>query len=172
MIAQQSVVKIQRRGTTKAPRLFVWIIIFLSATVLSAFAKKKPSLSLVDRQSEAQMVTIPLPVGGVFVPVKKDSVGHGDAVATHDNAGKGSVLTYSVTTKHDELVSFYEEEMMRLGWNKLAQSSHDEEILIFESPSKIAIIEMRPETPKKGWKRSKKIIVKLHELTKEKEAGF
>lgn len=172
MILQHCVQQLQKRGTdSKGPRFFVFIIsIVLASGVSPIFAKKKSKISIDNRsiaarQAEAQMVDMPLPVGGILMSVVTKN---GDA--THDNAmGNGSILAYRVTATRDALVRFYENEMMRLGWNKLAQSSGDEELLIFESPLKMAIIQMRPEKPKKGWKRNKKIILTLHETSKENQ---
>jgi hypothetical protein len=170
MISQLSVQKLQKRGTDlKVPRFFVFIsLVFFISVFFPIVAKKQPKLSIADRQSEAQMADMPLPVGGVLVP----SVTKIDDVANSNATYKGSILTYRVTTTRELLIQFYEEEMIRLGWNKLAQSSGDEEILIFETPSKVAIIQMRPEKQKKGWKRNKKIILTLHELPKENGSDF
>ena len=170
MISQLSVQKLQKRGTDlTVPRFFMFISLVFFTTVFSSIvAKKQPKLSLADRQSEAKMADIPLPVGGVLVPavVKIDDVANSNATR------KGSILTYRITTTRESLVQFYEEEMMRLGWNKLAQSSGDEELLVFESPLKVAVIQMRPEKPKKGWKRNKKILLTLHETSKENGTEF
>jgi hypothetical protein len=165
MISQLGVQKLQKRGTDqKVPRFFVFIsLLFFNTIFFPLVAKKQPKLSLADRQSEAQMADMPLPVGGALVP----AVTKIDDVAPSNATCRGSILTYRVTTTRESLVQFYEEEMMRFGWNKLAQSSGDEEILIFESPSKVAIIQMRPEKSKKGWKRNKKILLTLHETSKE-----
>jgi len=186
MILHHDMQQIQKRGTDqKVPRFFVLIILFAFASVVVPLCAKKKSnvlnssnRSIVVRQTEAQMVDMPLPVGGVLVPsVNKESTGTlahqtGTVLIPEETLGKGSVLTYRVVTTRESLVSFYEDEMMRLGWNKLAQSSGDEEILIFESPLKVAIIQMRPEKPKKGWKRNKKIILTLHQTAKETGTEF
>jgi hypothetical protein len=193
MISQQGVQQIQKRGTdSKVPRFFVVIFfIVFSGVVSPVFAKKKSKAlksnrSIIVRQAEAQMADMPLPVGGVLIPVitKTGDVVRNNAVRfnavgsdnTHESAVSGGracsdtiILTYRITATRESLIRFYEEEMMRLGWNKLVQSSGDEELLVFESPLQVAIIQMRPEKPKKGWKRNKKIILTLHETAKENE---
>jgi hypothetical protein len=194
MISQLSVQKLQKRGTdSKVPRFFVQVFIVFMVGMLPACSKKQSKTSmnyssmdhrsmgrsstvqplLTARQREAHMVDIPLPVGGVLLP---ELSAMADAISSHAVGSKyaperalstRSILTYRVATTREALVRFYEDEMMRLGWNKLAQSSGDEELLVFESPLNMAIIQMRPEKPKKGWKRNKKLILTLHETSKE-----
>lgn len=194
MMVHQGAQKLQKRGTdSKIPRFFVFLLIGSCVCVFSGCSKKQsqvpmahrlaagPSVehcsvdhrsvdhrSMVNRtttdhvlsvrQREASMADIPLPVGGVLVPT---------VTSQQNSSSRSSILTYCVTTKHESLVRFYEQEMMRLGWNKRAQSSGEEELLVFESPLKMAIIQMRPEKPHKGWKLNKKIILTLHETSKE-----
>lgn len=166
MISQHSVQKIQKRGTGfKVPRFFVVLVLVVSCASFSLYAKKKKisHRTMADRQAEAHLVDMPFPVGGVLLPAhNKDK----------SEPNSSAILTYCVSTTREALIRFYEKEMIRLGWNKLAQSSGDEELLIFETPSKIAIIQMRPKKIKKGWKQNKKIILTLHETSKEDTISF
>jgi len=183
MISHQDMQQVQKRGTgSKVPRFFVLMVMIFIAGILPACSKKKSEdlinrhapqvCSLATRQSEARMIDIPLPVGGEFVS-ECSSLANEARSRTEDSKlsresvlNKWSALTYRVSLTRETLIRFYESEMMRLGWNKLAQSSGEEEMLVFENPLKVSIIHLSRDKQKKGRKYTTKIVLKLYEMVK------
>jgi hypothetical protein len=126
-------------------------------------SKKKKSVvpkTVADREREAVFCDIPLPVGGVLQV---------DAPDVADGLCKGQTLTYLVEESREEITEFYERGMMQLGWHNIAHSRGSEDALVYETPTKIALVVLRPFKPKKGWS-SPKILVTLHEVSKKQEA--
>lgn len=158
-------IKIEKSGIAQAVPLFVCCGLILLVTPLWAVKKQAQAVSalakLSDREREAACGDLPLPVGGVLQPAVSSDT---------DEKNSGCSLTYRVKISREEATSFYEQGMMQLGWHKIAHKRGAEDVLVYETPRKIALVGLRPEKAKKGWKRNKRLILTLQELPKEQEA--
>ena len=54
-------------------------------------------------------------------------------------------IEYEFSGKNEIVQGFYTEQMVRLGWNKISEIITNQQILIFEKPDMVCIIEIRPK---------------------------
>lgn len=57
----------------------------------------------------------------------------------------GTYFSYTVPVDRNDAVTFYEQEMERLGWRLFSRFDHDEILLNFEKPTKVCSISLRPQ---------------------------
>ena len=111
--------------------LFLLPICFAGCKKQAKRTQVKSVNSLNVQEHEARLFDIP-------VPVCAESL-----LQEQDYNPKNFVLVYKVDSSVDELVGFYEKQMERLGWKKLAKSNQQEANLLFEKPSKICLVSIR-----------------------------
>jgi len=93
-----------------------------------------PDFSFI-REQEARLMDIPLPLDAEPLPVY--FLENKDVVSTTSLAYKSMVL-------REDLLTFYQEEMERCGWQKKAESDLLEVFLYFEKPERFCSISLRP----------------------------
>lgn len=155
--------------TTSGKRLAVplFFCFFFSCFLVEAKDAKTMRIknkSIEEREREASFSDMPLPVGGV---VQKAVAGGKNESETDGNKS----ITYLVASSYEKLAQFYERGMVQLGWHRISHNHGSEDVAVYETPTKIALVIMRPYKPKKGW-RSSKYFISLYEMNKEQEAIF
>lgn len=86
-------------------------------------------------QQEAKFFDVP-----VLINAKPESVNNLNEFASSEV----TQLVYTVRVSYADAISFYEQEMERSGWNMFSSIVSHETLLIFEKPSKICSISIRP----------------------------
>lgn len=150
MLAEKTLQRLKKRGTVMVPRFFVYLLVS-SIVFLPACTKRRVPLSVADKRREALMHGMPLPVGGTLLPLA------GRVSTPH---AEQSIVRYKVPSSRETVQRFYDKEMMRLGWHKKAQSSQGQDIMVFESPTHIALVQIAPE-------KKNHVMLTLHRLVKE-----
>ncbi|MCX5922278.1 MAG: hypothetical protein NTX86_03045 [Candidatus Dependentiae bacterium] len=75
------------------------------------------------------------------------------------------MLTYTVFLSRNDIMLFYDREMERLGWQKLAFVNDEEALLLFSKPTKVCSISLRSNSDER-----KGIIMVI--ITGKKEIGY
>jgi len=118
-------------------------VLFLCLIFISSCVKvtKRTNNTLKAHENEARLIDVPIPIDSTFVA---------------DKAKKGSIdskccmLFYSTKKSLQEVKVFYEKEMERFGWRVSAECSDRESTLLFEKPSKVCVVSVRPGDGKAG----------------------
>lgn len=85
------------------------------------------------RRLEARAIDLAIPLGAVPLEQYIDCTEEGDFC-----------LAYTSDMMLPALNDFFHKEMERLGWQKKAQYDQYEQLLVYEKPTKIVIISLRP----------------------------
>lgn len=83
---------------------------------------------------EARLSDISIPIGVTLqgVPLQEDVRG-------------ALVVSYMTGLSHQVVSDFYQQDMERLGWRRVARFVIEDELLmIYEKPHKVAVVSMRP----------------------------
>ncbi|MEX0940033.1 MAG: hypothetical protein WDZ41_01605 [Candidatus Babeliales bacterium] len=111
--------------------MFIFLIILSSCVPQNNIFLKKED---IWSECEARIYDIPILIDAMPEKIEeKDS---------------GVFISYKATLSLQDIVHFYEDEMERLGWQLFASFEQFEQLLIFEKPSKIAAISIRPDKNK------------------------
>lgn len=92
------------------------------------------------RQQEARLIDIP-------IPIHADSLGFHEQQLTDGNSDS-LILAYRVHLKQQDILSFFEIEMERFGWNMIANVQDVESLLVFVKPTKVCTVSLRNNHPK------------------------
>ena len=99
------------------------------------FAKKiHKNFSPIDeiKRQEAKLTDIPIPVASK--PIKEYCSSENGTI----------ILGYHSSVSIEDLISFYQHEMERFGWEYGAQLKGNEVLLNFEKPNRVCSISIRP----------------------------
>ncbi len=103
---------------------------------LSKKISDKDSISIdINRQQEAKLTDIPIPLTTKFIP------GYGIS-------GETLSLGYTTDLTSQQIEQFYLDEMEKSGWQLRAQCTGYEQLLHFETPDRICSISIRPNIEK------------------------
>ena len=103
-------------------------------------AQHAQSLALLH-EWEATLLDIPFPLGAL--PIAQEYA--------KSQAAKGQhFLAYTTVLSESDLIAFYEQEMERLGWQKMVVLSDFETMLIFSKPDRICSISLRAASGDEG----------------------
>lgn len=89
---------------------------------------------------ETTLLDIPFPLGAMPV----------DPEHTQTGVSGQQFLAYTVSLSESDLVKFYEQEMERLGWQKMTVLRDFETMLIFAKPDRICSISLRAAPDDEG----------------------
>lgn len=116
----------------KKSRAFSFSVAHSEPQVLSE-AQRAQSLALL-RDWEATLLDIPFPLGAM--PVTQEYAKNSETKGQH-------FLAYTTLLAESNLIAFYEQEMERLGWQKMVVLPDFETMLIFSKPDRICSISLR-----------------------------
>jgi len=109
----------------------------LSSVRRTIIANDQSAADTTVRRLEARSVDLAIPLGATPLEQYIDCTEDGDFC-----------LAYASDMSLSELGDFFQKEMERLGWQKKAQYKQCEQLLIYEKPTKIVIISLRPSIKK------------------------
>ncbi len=116
----------------KKSRSFSFSVAHSEPQVLSE-NQRAQSLALL-RDWEATLLDIPFPLGAM--PVAQEYAKNSETKGQH-------FLAYTTILSESDLIAFYEQEMERLGWQKMVVLPDFETMLIFSKPDRICSISLR-----------------------------
>ncbi len=116
----------------KKSKSFSFSVVHSEPHVLSETQRAQSLAVLHDW--EATILDIPFPLGAM--PVTQEYAKNSAAKGQH-------FLAYTTTLSESDLIVFYEQEMERLGWQKMVVLPDFETMLIFSKPDRMCSISLR-----------------------------
>lgn len=123
--------------------------------------QRAQSLALL-REWETTLLDIPFPLGAL--PLSREHI--------QESGSSGqNFLAYTVALSAPDLTTFYEQEMERLGWQKMAALPDFETMLIFAKPDRICSISLRAaDDESKGKENSLEFTLVVLSIGKKTQA--
>lgn len=87
-----------------------------------------------SKRLEAKLYDVPVLINAQLV----QNINNTEAV------DESSIISYETTVDYDQVCTFYQEEMEKLGWWQSAAFEGSESLLNFEKPNKYCSISIRP----------------------------
>jgi len=103
------------------------VIVALICFLITGCIKESKKGAIDVRECEARLVDIAIPLESK--PIRK--------------LLSQQTFVYAIKKTREEIVSFYEQEMERLGWDLLAADSNQETLLIFNKPHRVSTVSIR-----------------------------
>lgn len=132
------------------------VLFFLAGCIKNNDQTQRISLSKADRKrlgldragqlrseiqlAELKLVDVPTPFNVEPVAVQSD-----------DTDANKILLTYELPPQEQEqIIAFYEQEMERFGWQKIAEFNGQEVLRIYTKPRRYCTVSLRPQNNKKS----------------------